>query len=134
MGRNLLAYSDERVAMFNSQGHVIFEQPLEGSGHSTVEMFQNESQIFSCFVRGDTVYVYKQYLQVGSFNLGDQVSSNDFSADFSPMFEPLELIHNMDDGRLLLVAKTAVNADNASSMVSVFNIDYENLKSELVGT
>ena len=125
--------------MFNSQGHVIFEQPLEGSGHSTVEMFQNdENQIYSCFVRADTVYVYKQYLQVGSFNVGgDQVSSNDyFSADFSPMFEPLELIHSMDDdGRLLLVAKTALNAaDNASSIVSVFNIDYDNLKSELVGT
>ena len=48
--------------MFNSQGHVIFEQPLEGTGRAAVEMFQVEGQIYSCFVRGDSIVVYKQYL------------------------------------------------------------------------
>ena len=62
MGRNLIAHSDERVAMFNSAGHVIFEQPLEGEGHAAVEMFMVDSSgIYSCFVRGDTVTVYKSF-------------------------------------------------------------------------
>jgi len=45
--------------MINSQGHVIFEQPLEGSGKSLVEMFAVDQGIISCFVRGDHVTVYK---------------------------------------------------------------------------
>ena len=48
------------------------------------------------------------------------------------VFEPLQLIYVED--RLLLTAKVAVNADNASSLVSVYNIDYNNLKSELLGS
>jgi len=47
--------------MFNSLGHVIFEQPLEGEGRAVVEMFTIETGIFSCFVRGDIVTVYKEY-------------------------------------------------------------------------
>jgi len=61
LGRNLIALSDNRVAMFNSQGHIIFEQPLEGDGPSVAEIFKADESIFSCFVRGDDVVVYKHY-------------------------------------------------------------------------
>lgn len=33
----------------------------------------------------------------------------------------------------MLTAKVAVNADNASSLLGVYNIDFANLKSEFVG-
>ena len=133
MGRNLIAHSDERVAMFNSAGHVIFEQPLEGEGHAAVEMFMVDSSgIYSCFVRGDTVTVYKSFAQVGSFRIEDQDSdAAELPAEFTGVFEPLELIFSED--KLLLTAKVAVNADNASSLLGVYNIDFANLKSEFVG-
>ena len=39
LGRNLVIYSDERVAMINSVGHVIFEVPLLGESKTALEMF-----------------------------------------------------------------------------------------------
>ena len=121
MGRNLIAHSDERVAMFNSQGHVIFEQPLEGEGPSAVEMFMVDSGIYSCFVRGDLVTVYKQYLQVGSFRVEDVA---ELPAEYTGAFEPLELIFS-GDGKLLLTAKVGTSSgDDNQNMISVFDIDY----------
>lgn len=125
MGRNLIAYSDGRVAMINSQGHVIFEQPLEGQGPSLVEMLAEDSGIFSCIVRGDIVTVFKQYLQVGQFHI-DQPS--DLPAEFTSVFEPLQLIFN--DGKLLLTVKVGTDA-SGHNMLSVFDIDYQGLKSEV---
>ena len=58
MGRNLLAYSDERASLFNAQGQVLFEQPLEGDGQSVVEIFKADDAMFSCFVRGSQVILY----------------------------------------------------------------------------
>ena len=54
--------------MFNSQGHVIFEQPLSGQGRSLVEMFMLED-IYSCFVRSNTVTIYRMFQQMGQFKL-----------------------------------------------------------------
>mmetsp|Transcript_7238 Transcript_7238/g.8684 ORF Transcript_7238/g.8684 Transcript_7238/m.8684 type:complete len:81 (+) Transcript_7238:222-464(+) len=59
MGLNLIAFSDERATMFNSQGSVAFEQPLEGDGRSVIEMFKGDDGNYSCFVRGDNIVVYK---------------------------------------------------------------------------
>ena len=39
LGRNLIVHSNKRVTMINSAGHVIWEQPLVGSGNAVVEMF-----------------------------------------------------------------------------------------------
>ena len=128
MGRNLIAYSDERVAMFNSQGHVIFEQPLEGDGPSAVEMFMVDSGIYSCFVRSDIVTVYKAYQPVGSFRIEDIA---ELPAEFTGVFEPLELMYS-SDGKLLLTAKVGTTGDDNQSMISVFDIDYVGLKSEFV--
>ena len=48
-------------------------------------------------------------------------------AEYSNVFEPLELIFS--DGKLLLTAKIGTNAD-FQSMISVFEIDFLNKKSE----
>lgn len=102
-----------------------FEQPLEGEGKSVAEIFKADESIFSCFVRGDTVVVYKHYLQVGSFKI-DNALNLELPAEFSNVFEPLELIHN--DGKLLLTAKVGSNGDN-HSMVAVFDLDFRSSKS-----
>lgn len=120
MGRNLIAHSDSRVAMFNSQGHVIFEKSLEGEGPGAVEMFSVDSGIYSCFVRGDLVTVYKQYLQVGSFRIEDVA---ELPAEFTGVFEPLELMFS-GESKLLLTAKVGTTGDDNQNMISVFDIDY----------
>ena len=106
--RNLVAHSDERVAMFNSAGHVIFEQPVDGAGPSVLEMFHIGDGIFTVVVRGDIVTVFKQYLNVGSFRIEEGLS--DLPAAFTGVFEPLQLIYNGD--KLMLTAKVGTNEDN----------------------
>ena len=49
-------------------------------------MFVVDEGIISCFVRGDLVTVYKQYLQVGQFYIED---ISDLPAEYTGVFEPL---------------------------------------------
>ena len=69
LGRNLIVYSNSRVSMINSAGHVIWEQPLVGTGDSVVEMFMVGKDIYSVFVKEDQVTVYKQYATKGQFRI-----------------------------------------------------------------
>lgn len=110
--------------MINSQGHVIFEQPLAGSGASLVDMFIMD-KVYSCFVRGDTVTIFKEYLQVGQINI-EEVS--DLPAEFTGVFEPLELLYN--DDKLRLTAK--VGTAEGKNFISVFDINFNELKAESV--
>jgi hypothetical protein len=68
IGRNLIIYSNDRVAMVNSVGHVIFEVPLLGESASALEIFQEKGgDIFTVMVRDRLVTVYNGYVSVGSF-------------------------------------------------------------------
>ena len=68
IGRNLIVYSDERVVMVNSVGHVIFEVPLLGESASALEIFQEKNgDIFTIMVRDKLVTVYNGYVSAGSF-------------------------------------------------------------------
>ena len=131
MGRkHLMAHSDERVAMFNPKGEVVFEQPLEGDGPSVVEMFQIEATLFSCFVRGDIVTVYRESAYAGTFRIESDAA--EVPVDFTGNFEPLELIFNQGlEPKLLLTAKVGTDS-NGKNMISVFDIDFTELKSEFV--
>jgi hypothetical protein len=126
MGLSLLAYSDERVSMINAQGSVVFEQPITGSGRSLVEMFKDSEGTYSCFVRGDNVIVYRGTKQAAEFKI-DEALALELPAEYSNVFEPLELIYS--EGQLLLTAKIGTNAEN-QSMISVFELDFKNNKSE----
>ena len=83
-------------------------------------MFAVESGIYSCFVRGDLVTVYKQYLMVGSFHIEDVA---ELPAEFTGVFEPLELMFS-GESKLLLTAKVGTTGDDNQNMISVFDIDY----------
>jgi hypothetical protein len=64
----LIIYSDERVAMVNSVGHVIFEVPLLGESSTVLEIFQEKNgDIFTIMVRDKLVTVYNGYVSAGSF-------------------------------------------------------------------
>lgn len=66
MGRNLIAYSDERALMINSSGHIAFEVALPGDGKSVMEFFQlANGDVYSVFVRGEKCTVFKEHLMVG---------------------------------------------------------------------
>lgn len=82
-------------------------------------------KVHSCFVRGNIVTIYKEYLQVGQFHI-DEVS--DLPADFTGVFEPLEILFS--EGKLRLTVK--VGAAEEKNLVSVFEIDYNELKAESV--
>ena len=112
--------------MVNAQGNVVYEQPLMGTGRSLVEMFITNNTIYSCFVRGDSVVVYRHTKLEAEFKIDDALTL-ELPAEYSNVFEPLELIFS--DGKLLLTAKIGTNADN-QSMISIFEIDFLNKKSE----
>jgi len=68
IGRNLIIYSDERVAMVNSVGHVIFEVPLLGESSTVLEIFQEKNgDIITIMIRDKLVTVYNGYVAAGSF-------------------------------------------------------------------
>lgn len=65
---NLIAFSNERAIMTNTQGQVSFEVPLIGQGKSVMEFFRNHNgELVSCFVRGDRVLVMKGSKVKGQF-------------------------------------------------------------------
>ena len=101
-----------------------------GTGPSVVEFFSDGEYRQACFARGDFVYFNKVPTQQVS-EMRIETDEPELPADFTGVFEPLELIHN-DDGRLLLVAKVGFNADNNESMVSVYELDHNELKSEFM--
>ena len=91
IGRNLIIYSDERVVMVNSVGHVIFEVPLLGESSSALEIFQEKSgDIFTIMVRDKLVTVYNGYVSAGSFLINEVQDGGSF--------KPLELFYNQAQG------------------------------------
>jgi len=112
--------------MLNAGGELAFEEPLEGEGHSVVEMWREGGSFYSCFVRGNIVTVYKKYGQVARFSIADSLNL-ELPAEYSNVFEPLELIHTVtekDEQKLLLTVRIGTNADN-QAMVAVFEIDHK---------
>ena len=68
IGRNLVIYSNDRFAMINSVGHVIFEVPLLGESSASLEMFQAKSgDIYTVIVRDKLVTIYNGYVSSGRF-------------------------------------------------------------------
>lgn len=106
MGKNLFTFSDERVAVFAPNGALIFEEPLEGTGKSVLEISNVGNLIESCFVRSDIVTVYDHLTKIGSFQIEDK---SELPADFDQVFEPLELIHV--EGRTLLTVRVGTDGD-----------------------
>jgi hypothetical protein len=88
IGRNLIIYSNERVAMMNSVGHVIFEIPLLGESASALELFQvKNGDVYTVMVRDRLVTIYNGYVSTASFLISDSVED-------SQSFQPLEIIYN----------------------------------------
>ena len=58
----------------------------------------------------------------------DDALSLELPAEYSNVFEPLELIHS--GGKLLLTAKIGANTDNNHSMIAVFELDHSAGKAE----
>ena len=52
-------------------------------------------------------------------------------AEFNAVFEPLELIFNMEDGRLMLAAKIGTSIDRQKAQVAFIKIDYIELSAEM---
>ena len=127
VSKNVLVYSDERATMFGANGQIAFEEPLEGEGHSVVEMWREGDSFYSCFVRGNIVTVYKAHNQIAQFRINDALSL-ELPAEFSNVFEHLELIHT--GGKLLLTTKIGTNADNNNGMIAVFELDHSTGKAE----
>lgn len=105
VGRNVIAFSDERAAMFNALGETVFEVPLDGEGPSVVEMWRDNDNFYSCFVRGNIVTVFKKFTQVANFEIENPLEL-EVPAGQENLFEPLELLHTGGStGSLLLTAK-----------------------------
>ena len=81
-------------------------------------------------VREDQVVIYKQYAAKGQFRIAVETAL-DLPAEFNAVFEPLELIFNPEDGRLVLVAKVGTSIDGQKAQVAFFSIDYTELFAEM---
>ena len=86
-------------------------------------MFQTKEGLMSCFVKGDTITVYKQNKKIQEIKITDTAEQIELPAQMTHDYEPLELIQNGD--KLLLTAKVGSNGDN-QNMIAVFSIDYAN--------
>lgn len=126
IGRNLIIYSDERVAMVNSVGHVIFEVPLLGESSTVLEIFQEKNgDIFTIMVRDKLVTVYNGYVSAGSFLI-----QTDAIPDVDT-FMPLQIIYSASEGKLVLLAEIAQT--ETKKTVAMFNIDYKAYESAFIG-
>ena len=103
LGRNLVVHSDERAIMINSAGHIIFEQPLEGTGPAVAEFFQDvRGEIISCFVRGEKVTIYNGFLLRGVFTITSEVEDLT-DGEMAEVFEPLHLLFDSTTNGLYLI-------------------------------
>ena len=126
IGRNLIIYSDERVAMVNSVGHVIFEVPLLGESSTVLEIFQEKNgDIFTIMVRDKLVTVYNGYVSAGSFLI-----QTDAIPDVDT-FMPLQIIYSASEGKLVLLAEIAQT--ETKKTMAMFNIDYKAYESAFIG-
>jgi len=56
----LIAYSNERAIMLNTNGQVMFEIPITGQGKTVAEFYRNlNGELVSVFVRNEKVFVLK---------------------------------------------------------------------------
>ena len=93
VGRNILAFSDDRGIMLNSAGHIVFELPLEGTGTTVAEIYQDRNgEIVTCFVRNENFYVYRENQLKGSFQIISDLE--DFPESFQEVFQPLQMFHD----------------------------------------
>ena len=130
IGRNLVIYSDERVAMVNSVGHVIFEVPLLGDSTSALEIFQEKGgDIFTIMVRDKLVTVYNGYTSSGNFLIG---TSDILEDEEVTMFKPLELIYNQGQSNLVLLAQ--IDSSETNAKLAAFLIDHKSYESTYIGT
>lgn len=126
IGRNLVIYSDDRVAMVNSVGHVIFEVPLLGDTASALELFQEKNgDIFIVMVRDRLVTVYNGYVSAGSFLIQDTTSSE------GSVFKPLEVIYNSAFGSIVLLAQVGQSESHVD--IAAFAIDHKSYESTFIG-
>ena len=77
--------------------------------------------------------IYKQYAAKGQFRIAAETAL-DLPAEFNAVFEPLELIFNPEDGRLVLIAKVGTSIDGKKAQVAFFSIDYTELFSEMTSS
>ena len=101
VGRNVLAVSDERAIMINSAGHIVYELPLEGTGQSVSEIFQDRNgEIVTSFVRNDIFYLYRENQLKGTFQIVGDLE--DIPSSFSEEFIPIQMFYD-GLGQMLLV-------------------------------
>ena len=72
---SLVAYSSERALMVTTQGDVLLDVPLVGSGKIVVEIFKDGADLFACFVRQDKVQIYKNGKPHGAFQISSEVEN-----------------------------------------------------------
>lgn len=58
----------------------MFEEPLFGEGPSAVEMFQTKEGLMSCFVKGDTITVYKQNKKIQEIKITESTEQIELPA------------------------------------------------------
>lgn len=74
--------------MINPAGQVLFEAPLLGEGKAVAELWQDRNgEVYSCFVRGDKVIVYRDDKPQGSFKIN--IDSESIPRQMIETFQPL---------------------------------------------
>ena len=128
LGRNLVVHSDERAIMINSAGHIIFEQPLEGTGPVVAEFFQDvRGEIISCFVRGEKVTIYNGFLLRGVFTITSEVEDLT-EGEMQEVFEPLHLLFDSITNSLYLIVTEG--SSESQNLVSSYAIDFNAMEAK----
>ena len=130
VGRNVLAVSDERAIMINSAGHIVYELPLEGTGQSVSEIFQDRNgEIVTSFVRNDNFYLYRENQLKGTFQIVGDLE--DIPSSFSEEFIPIQMFYD-GLGQMLLVTQEGHSKDER--YFATYSIDIERLRSDKIGS
>jgi len=114
--------------MINSAGHIIFEQPLEGTGPAVAEFFQDvRGEIISCFVRGEKVTIYNGFLLRGVLTITSEVEDLT-EGEMQEVFEPLHLLFDSITNSLYLIVTEG--SSESQNLVSSYAIDFNAMEAK----
>lgn len=112
--------------MINPAGQIVFELPLEGTGDSVFEIYQDRNgEIVTVFVRDENFYIYRDNQLRGTFQIVSDLE--DLPESFSERFTPLQIFY---DGSGLMYLVVLEGSNNDQSYLATYIIEVDRLHSE----